>query len=227
MMENQNIKILVADDHTLVRQGIIRLLQDHKGFVVVAEAENGEDLVEKYFKFFPDLMLVDIAMPVKNGIQAIEEIQKIAPKAKALFLSMNEGPEYVYKVLKSGGMGLLNKNILDGELALAIKKVCSGEKYFGSKWDEKSLKKLLEDYEAEKEIETGKNKIELNYREEQILKLIVSGATSKEIAEEVDVSKKTVDYYRANIIKKTEAKSQVDLIKFGLEYFEKKNKPGI
>lgn len=225
MMENQSIKILVADDHTLFRQGIIRLLYDHKGFLVIAEAENGEDLVDKYFKFFPDLMIVDIAMPGTSGIRAIEEIHKISPDAKALFLSMYDAPEYVYKVLKSGGMGLLNKNILDSELVYAIEKVCAGEKYFGGRWNENSLKKLVKDYEADEQKITDTNKIELNFREEQVLKLIVAGSTSKEIGEEVDISKKTVDYYRANLIRKTEAKSQADLIKFGLEYFGKKNNP--
>lgn len=222
-MENQSIKILVADDHTLFRQGVIRILQDRKKFIVVAEADNGNDLVEKYFQSFPDLMLVDIAMPGITGIKAIEEILKIAPKAKALFLSMYDAPEYVYKVIKSGGMGLLNKNILDGELIYAIEKVYAGEKYFGAKWNDKNIKQLMEEYDAVSETEKNKNNVELNFREEQILKLILDGLTSKEIAEEIDVSKKTVDHYRASILRKIDVNTQADLIKFGLEFFRKKN----
>ena len=105
-MKNQVIKILVADDHTLFRQGVIRLLEDRKDFSVVAEAENGNELIEKYFIYYPDIMLADIAMPELTGIQAVQQILKNAPDAKALFLSMYDAGEYVYKVIKSRWNGI-------------------------------------------------------------------------------------------------------------------------
>lgn len=220
-MKNQVIKILVADDHTLFRQGIIRLLEDKKEFSVVAEAENGNELIEKYFIFNPDIILTDIAMPELTGIQAVLEILKNDPNAKALFLSMYDAGEYVYKVIKSGGMGLVNKNILEEELFLAIDRVCKGKTYFGDKWEKDDLEKLIFDYEKKADNKFS-FKIDLNFREEQILQMIIDGATSKEIAEKILISKKTVDYYRSNLIRKFDIKTQIELAKCGIEYFESK-----
>jgi DNA-binding NarL/FixJ family response regulator len=222
-MKNRAIKILVADDHTLFRQGIIRLLEDRKDFSVIAEAENGSELVEKYFIFYPDIMLADIAMPELTGIQAVQEILKRDRNAKALFLSMYDAGEYVYKVIKSGGMGLINKNILEDELFLAIEKVWIGAKYFGSKWTDEKIKQLIYDYERKTDEETNIN-IGLNFREEEILQMVIDGATSKEIADRMQLSKKTIDYYRSNLLRKFDIKTQIELVKCGIKYFEvKKN----
>lgn len=222
-MRPQVIKILVADDHTLFRQGVIRLLEDHKDYNVIAEAENGYDLIEKYFVHCPDIVLTDIAMPDLTGIQAVEEIIKRDRNIKALFLSMYDTEEYVYQVIKSGGMGLVNKNILDEELLLAINKVSNSEKYFGKNWSQLSLNNLVQDYEKKNRIETKYN-TDLNFREEQILQLIIEGVTSKDIAERMELSKKTIDYYRSNLLRKFDIKTQIELVKSGIKYFSgKKN----
>ena len=221
-MKNQVIKILVADDHTLFRQGIIRLLEDHKDFSVIADAENGIELIEKYFSVCPDIILADIAMPELSGIQAVQEILKRDRNAKALFLSMYDEGEYVYNVIKLGGMGLVNKNILEDELFLALEKVWAGERYFGSKWTEQDILRLIYDYEKKTDNDPNIN-IELNFREEQILHLVIDGATSKDIAEEIQVSKKTIDYYRSNLFRKFNIKTQAELIKCGILYFKLKN----
>jgi DNA-binding NarL/FixJ family response regulator len=221
-MKNQIIKILVADDHTLFRQGVIRLLVDNKDYSVVAEAENGKELIDKFFEYCPDIILVDIAMPVLTGIQGVQEILKCDPKAKALFLSMYDTAEYVYKVIKSGGMGLVNKNILGDELFFAIDKVSRGENYFGSKWSDEALDQLISDYER-KSIEESFFNIDLNFREEQILQMIIDGATSKDIADKMQLSKKTIDYYRSNLLRKFGIKTQIELAKCGIKHFEKKN----
>ena len=224
-MKNRVIKILVADDHTLFRQGVIRLLEDNKDFTVIAEAENGIELIEKYFYYHPDIILADIAMPGLTGIQSVQEILKQDAKAKALFLSMYDAGEYVYKVIKSGGMGLVNKNILEDELFLAIDKVHNGEKYFGSKWTAEALDQLFYDYEKKSEEDSYFN-IDLNFREEQILQMIIDGATSKDIADKMMLSKKTIDYYRSNLLRKFNIKTQIELAKCGIKHFEqKKEKP--
>ena len=225
-MKNQVINILVADDHTLFRQGIIRLLEDHKIFSVVAEAENGKELVDKYFELYPDIMLTDIAMPYLTGIQAVQEIHKSNPNAKALFLSMYDSGEYVYKVIKSGGMGLVNKNIVEDELFLAIDMVNNGEKYFGNKWNDKNLKQLIFDFEKRND-EDSSFDIELNFREEQILQMIIDGATSKDVAEQLELSKRTIDYYRSNLLRKFDIKTPVELAKCGIKYFELKKETPI
>lgn len=220
-MKKQLIKILVADDHTLFRQGIIRLLQDHSDYVVIAEAENGKEMIEKYFSHYPDIILADIAMPDLTGIQAAEEIFKRDRSAKALFLSMYDSEEYVYQVIKSGGMGLVNKNILDEELIFAITRVSNGEKYFGKKWNENSLRNLISDYEKKID-EESKFAVKLNFREEEILQLIIEGYTSKDIADKMQLSKKTIDYYRSNLIRKFNIKTLIELAKCGIKYFEAK-----
>ena len=220
-MKNQVIKILVADDHTLFRQGIIRLLEDHKDFSVVAEAENGIELIEKYFKIYPDIILADIAMPELSGIQAVQEVLRRDRSAKALFLSMYDEGEYVYKVIKSGGWGLVNKNILEDELFLAIEKVWAGEKYFGRKWTDKDLTQLINEYEKILD-ENHEFHIELNFREEQILQLVIAGEMSKDIAEKLQISRRTIDYYRSNLYNKFSTKTQAELIKSGILYFDVK-----
>ncbi|HMN17530.1 MAG: response regulator transcription factor [Ignavibacteriaceae bacterium] len=221
-MRTETIKLLVADDHTLFRQGIIKLLEEHKEYEVIAEAENGKDLMEKYFKNCPDIILTDIAMPELTGIQAVEEILKRDRNAKALFLSMYDTEEYVYHVLKSGGMGLVNKNILDEELVYAISKVSNGEKYFGKNWNDASLSLLFQNFEK-KFNEEAKHLIDLNFREEQILQMIIEGNTSKEMADKMLLSKKTIDYYRSNLLRKFDIKTQIELIKYGILYFSKRN----
>jgi DNA-binding NarL/FixJ family response regulator len=220
MIQNRSIRILVADDHALFRQGIIRLLHDSRTIIVDGEAENGEELITKYFTLKPDIILVDIAMPVISGIEAVERILEKDPDARALFLSMYDNEDYIYKILKIGGMGLVNKNVRDGELYFAIEKVLNGEKYFSGKWTEENLKQLLNDYEASrgKSYESG---AALNFREEQVLKFISKGKKSTEIAAYLNLSKKSVDYYRSNLLHKLGLKTQAELIKYGISYFNK------
>jgi len=130
---------------------------------------------------------------------------------------MYDGDEYVYQVLKSGGMGLVNKNILEGELAYAIEQVYIGEKYFGSRWTTEKLQRLIKEYESNKITKTDGEK--LTYREEEVLKYINKGYTSVEIANKLKISKKTVDFYRSNIMRKFDLKGPNDLIIFSVNYF--------
>ncbi|MBK7378708.1 MAG: response regulator transcription factor [Ignavibacteriales bacterium] len=221
-MLNPVIKILVADDHTLFRQGVIRLLSDNQNFVVVAEAENGEELYKKYFQVKPDVVLADISMPDLSGIEAFEKIKAEDKSVKVLFLSMFESEDYVYETYKSGAMGLVNKNILEGELYFAIQNVYKGKKYFGSRWDELSLQKLVKDFEQSPKFA---NDSPTNYSEKEIkiLDLISKGLTSKEIAEQLFLSKKSIDYYRANLMRKADVKNKSELVKFAVNFIRKHN----
>ncbi len=222
MKLNQSIRILIADDHTLFRRGIIRILIDNKKLLVVGEAENGYELIEKYFNLKPDIIIVDIAMPKLSGIDAVGKILEKDSTAKALFLSMYEGEDYVYKVLKTGGLGLVNKNILDEELFHAIEKIYRREKYFGAKWTEECLEQLLRDYEAVSKGSKKFDEIKLNFREEQILELIIKGIKSKDIADKLNLSKKSIDYYRRTLLNKSGLNNAAGLIKFGIDYFNTK-----
>jgi two-component system, NarL family, invasion response regulator UvrY len=213
-----NIKLLIADDHNLFRNGIIKLLKEHQQIIVVGEAADGEETISKYFELSPDIILIDIAMPGMTGPAAVDKISEKDPKVKALFLSMYEGEEYVYRVLKSGGSGLINKSILEEELIVAIEIVCNGEKYFKGFWDETSLQNLIVEFESGKKFTVEPQEIKLNYREEQIFKFLYQGLNSSEMADKLNLSKKTIDYYRSCLMKKFNLKSSADLIRFALQH---------
>lgn len=222
-MQNTTIKILVADDHKLFRRGIVKLLEAHSNIYVISEAENGQQLLNEFFKVAPDIVLVDIAMPVMTGLEAVEKIKERDPKAKALFLSMFDNDEYIYKVLKSGGMGLINKNIMEGELIFAIEQVYNNRKYFRGKQNEDELEKLIEEFESHYD-KTAFQDTDISYREEQILKFLNEGLSSKDMANKLNLSKKTVDFYRSSIMKRFNLKTTTDLIRFSIKYFDRKGK---
>jgi DNA-binding NarL/FixJ family response regulator len=225
MKKNLTIKVLVADDHNLFRSGIIKLLSDHPNIYVLGEAENGPQLIQKYFDLYPDVVLADIAMPQMSGLEAVSLIKEKDQGVKALFLSMYDTDEYIYKVLKSGGMGLINKNIMEGELILAIEQVYNGEKYFRGKWNEHSLEKLFAEFEANTiQPALEKEDQELSYREEQVLRFLNQGFTSQDIAEKMNVSRKSVDYYRSSLMKRYKLKTTADLVRFAVQYFNREKK---
>ena len=218
MKENPTIKVLVADDHNLVRAGTIKILEEHKNIMVIGEAENGDELVRKYFELLPDLLLVDIAMPGITGLEAVAKIKEKNPAVKALFLSMHDGDEYIYKVLKSGGWGLINKNILESELIYAIECVNKDKKYFRGIEDEESLDKIIREFESTMDSKLSNKELSINYREEQILNFLKQGLSSQEMAENLNISKKTVDFYRSCLMKKFNLKSASDLVRFAIEF---------
>lgn len=220
-MPNPNsIRIVVADDHSLFRSGIISLLEDAAEIFVVGEAVDGSDLYDKYFELKPDVILVDISMPGVTGIEAIRKILARDPSAKALFLSMHEGEEYVYHILKSGGKGLISKNVMKGELVYAVKAVNSGKKYFGAYWTEEKLEDLKRKYSAGDgtQISTSLAEASLTQREIEILRLIGEGYTSNEIAARTELSKRTVDTHRIHLMSKLGIKSLPELIKYAIQY---------
>ncbi len=223
MKQNPKIKVLIADDHTLFRKGIIKILNELPQVFVIGEAENGEDLIKKYFELYPDVVLVDIAMPVMSGPAAINKILKRDPKAKALFLSMYDSEEYIYRVLECGGKGLISKNIVEGELTYALEAVFNGEKYFRGGWDDKKLEDLVKRFES-RQVDYPDSDDEINFREEQILKYINDGLSSKDMAEKLNISKKTIDFYRSSLMKRFDLKTPTELVRFAIKYFEDKEK---
>ncbi|HEX2867241.1 MAG TPA: response regulator transcription factor [Ignavibacteriales bacterium] len=221
-MPNPNsIRIIVADDHSLFRSGIISLLEDAAEIFVVGEATDGTDLYDKYFDLKPDVILVDISMPGMTGIEAIQKIRQKDPSAKALFLSMHEGEEYVYHILNSGGKGLISKNVMKGELVYAIKAVFTGKKYFGAYWTDERLEELKHKYSGDGGSgisHTVLAEAALTQREIEILKLIGEGYTSNEIALRTGLSKRTVDSHRIHLMGKLGIKSLPELIKYAIQY---------
>ncbi len=213
----KKIRILIADDHNIVRQSIVGLIESCDEMYVVGEAEDGNKLIEKYLHFKPDVVISDISMPRMSGLEAAEILLSKDPLAKVIFLSIYNTDEYIYKSLKVGALGLIGKDILKGELIEAIKTVAAGEKYFSGKMDEEieAIRKRYEDISLKG---TGSKIESLNHREKEVLKYISHGLTSEEIATKLYVSKRTVDVTRIALMEKLHVKTAHQLIRFAVEY---------
>ena len=215
---NRIIKILVADDHELFRKGIISLLIAENDIEIIGEANTGKDLISKYQKLKPDLVIADISMPELSGIEAVKILSEEDNKIKVLFLSMYGGEDYIYHCIKSGGSGLVNKDVPQNELIHAIKTVSEGKLYFGSDYTEDKIEDLLNNYE--KQLKTiSLNEIEyLTEKEVEILLLVSEGLTSNEIANKLFISKRTVDTHRTHMAQKLGLKSFPQLLKYAISY---------
>ena len=211
------IRVLIADDHQLFRQGMVKLLEESKEICVVGEAADGQALIHQYYICKPDIILSDISMPVKSGIEAVKKICESEKGVKALFLSMYSGDEYVYSVLEAGGKGLLNKNAMAGEVINAIRTVVDGEPYFIG-YTEESLLKLRRKY-MQASAKSNRASIEtLTDKEREVLMLIGDGLSSVQISEKMFISKRTVDSHRSKILDKLNIKSLPELMKAAVEY---------
>ncbi|HKI78651.1 MAG TPA: response regulator transcription factor [Ignavibacteriaceae bacterium] len=226
MKNEKNIRILLGDDHSLLREGITSILQNEKDLFIVGEAENGVELVDKYFKLKPDIVITDITMPKMSGTDASKKIKRKEPEAKILFLSMHEGEEYIYYTYKAGGSGLVNKNIIKGELIFAIRKVLNGEFYFGPDIDSNILGKIIESYSSDYNYLKNKYNLDISEREVDVLHLIGDGLSSTEIADKLGVGKRTIDTHRINLMQKLNLKNLPALIRFAVNFNQEfKDKP--
>jgi DNA-binding NarL/FixJ family response regulator len=217
MAMEKPIRLLIADDHQLFRSGINSLLNGFSDIVIIGEAQNGAQLVEKYFELIPDVILVDISMPEMNGIEALKMIKRRDKNVKAIFLTMFEGEEYIYSSMKVGAKGLLSKNTAKGELIYAIKSIYSDQKYFGKQYDDEKLKLIEKTFKGT----TAANLDEFVYltnKERQILEYISKGLTSHEIADKFNRSKKTIDHYRHKMMQRLKIKSLPEFISFAVKY---------
>ncbi len=212
------IRIFIADDHNSFREKLFAILEEENDFLVVGQAENGEELIRKYERTKPDLIISDISMPIKSGPDAIKEIRKSDKNIKVLFLSGYSGDDYIYSVINSGAHRFINKGADINELRLAIKEVAEGRHYFCGKSasDLDAIKKRFE-INLEKEYSIGNN-AKLTIIEEDILILISEYMSTDEIANKLKISPRTVESHRLNIIKKFKLKSIYELMKFSVEY---------
>lgn len=215
----KNIRILLCDDHTLVRSGFASLLKNVEGIYVISEAENGTEMIKKYYETHPDIIISDIAMPELTGIEAFNKIKETNPDVKILFLSVYYSEQYIYLTLKAGAMGLLNKSITRGELLFAINEVMEGRKYFGTEYNQQKLSALIKKYEHKKKIFLSN---ELSEFDDKLLFFISEGFTSEQIAEKLFVSKHTIDAHRVKIMEILNLKTGHDLHKYAILYTESK-----
>ena len=217
----EKIRILIVDDHTLFRKGIISMLADIPHIQFIAEAVDGNELITSYLSLKPDMILADIAMKPLKGTEAVQKLLEMGLEPKTLFLSMYSEEDSKLSCYLAGGMGLIGKDISKKELLLAIETVNSGQIYFGPDWTEEKIlslsKKLAASYK------NNISGIELKYlsvREKSILRAIVEGKTSLQIAEELSLGKRTIDSYRSNLFKKVNVKTLSELISYGLKHYE-------
>ena len=213
----QKIRLLLADDHNILRQGLVNMLEKYDDFCIVAEAEDGYSMINKYFKFHPDVVLCDIEMPGMNGLEAAQEILEKDKKAKIIFLSMHNSDEYVYKILQINASGLIPKEIIKNELVTAIRIVANGEKYFMGKSDQ-DVEKIKARFSNLKGVYESKKSLNLNALEGKILLLVAEGKTSQEIADILHKAKRTIDSSRAIIMNKLNLKTLPQLIKYAVQF---------
>lgn len=207
-----SITIIIADDHDIIREGIKSVLSMRPEYKVCAEASNGEDAVELVSKFKPDILLLDISMPKLSGLEVIQRVKRVSAKTKVIVITVHKMGAYVLKALRSGVSGYINKENVVEELIPALTQVTRGKTYLGS-----SVSDYLADMLDESKKETLSYTKILNERELDVLRLVAEGKTSKEIANVLFLSRRTVENYKNNMLKKLNLHKTSDLIKYAIE----------
>jgi DNA-binding NarL/FixJ family response regulator len=216
------IRILLADDHPLVRSGLIKLLEPFKEFIIIGEASDGEEAVAMTKKLEPDVVVIDLSIPKLSGVEATKIIRKNFPSAKVLVLTMYDNEEYVYQILKSGAGGYMLKNSGRDELAAAIRAVARGDRFFSPRVSEIVMESYLRKSEGRNNLPMTDDDPTLTKREREILYYIAEGFNNSQIAEKLFISARTVETHRTNIMQKLDIHDAANLVRFALS---KKKKP--
>ena len=206
-----DLRILIADDHELMRRGVRSLLEAEAGWTVVGEAANGQELVEKTEKLRPDVVVLDISMPRLNGLEAAHRIKKILPEVKILILSMHDSEQMVRSVLDAGARGYIAKSDTARDLVIAIEALRRNKTFFTPKVDQLVLDSFLRSESTKKTLQDP-----LTSRQREIVQLLTEGKTSKEVATLLNLSIKTIETHRANIMKRLHCHSFSDLVFYAL-----------
>jgi two-component system, NarL family, response regulator NreC len=211
---SQKVRIVIAEDHTILREGLRSLLSSNPSFEIVGEAEDGREAIKCVEKFKPDLILTDLSMPRMNGMEAIKEIKRESPTTKVLVLTVHRAEEYILATFRAGADGYLLKDSTHAELVMAVKKVLSGKHYISPEISEKVIEGYLD---GRRTLKTKSSWETLTQREREILKLIAEGYKSKGIADDLCISVKTVEKHRANLMEKLDLHSIQALTVFAIE----------
>jgi two-component system response regulator NreC len=208
-----SIRILLADDHTILRAGLKMMLNAQPDMEVVGEAQDGRQALQEAQRLQPDIILMDITMPDMNGIEATKQLKKILPDVKVLILTMHEHEEYVFQALRAGASGYMLKEAADTDLISALRIIQSGQFYLSPT----AQSVMVGDYLQR--VRTGEEKdsySSLTEREREILKLVAEGYTNNQIAERLVISPKTVDTHRTHIMDKLNLHSRAELVKYAM-----------
>jgi DNA-binding NarL/FixJ family response regulator len=203
------IKILIVDDHAMLREGIRALLTLHKDIEVIGESSDGKEAVDKADELKPDIVILDIAMPGMDGLEAARRIKKKNPEIKILILTQHDNKEYILSAIKAGMSGYVPKRALASELVTAIHAVYEGNPFLYPN----AASALIEDYREHVNEETDDK---LTGRQREILKLIAEGHTSKAIGQMLNISLKTVQGHRAKVMEKLVIHNRTELIKYAM-----------
>lgn len=206
------IRVAIADDHALVREGLRRMLSGSDVINVIGEASNGAEAIDMVQELEPDVLLLDITMPVKDGIEATTEITSLPVKTRILILSMHSDEQYALRTLRAGASGFISKGARLEELLKAITDVRDGNRY---------LPEHIAKSFAEKHIQPDSDKPLaelLSKREFQVMNYLASGMTNREIAKLLDISVKTVDTHRGHVLKKLKLRNNSDITRFAIQH---------
>ncbi|MCC5940389.1 MAG: response regulator transcription factor [Balneolaceae bacterium] len=209
-----NIKVLLADDHKIVRDGIKLMLEPEVGIDVVAEANNGVEAIEKLKDVLIDIVIMDINMPEMDGITATKQIKKVYPDVKVLALTMSNDDLHIRQMIQAGASGYIMKSAGRVELKDAISSIMNGKHYFS----DEATHSIMMDLVKGKGKPTSPDSVHITDRELEILELIVQEFTNQEIAEKLFISSRTVDAHRRNLLQKTGARNTAGLVKYAFQH---------
>jgi two-component system response regulator NreC len=206
----KKIRILLAEDHAMVREGLKLLIDSQPNMQVIGEAENGQAAVERSQQLMPDIVLMDVSLPEMNGLKATEKLRRECPHIKVVALTRHKDQGYLHEVMRAGAAGYVLKQNTAGELIHAIEAVAAGGNYL----DPAIAGKLIERYIGGQAKMNSETQGELSPREAEVLRLIAWGYSNKEIAARLDISIKTVEAHKAKSSRKLGLQSRIDIVRF-------------
>ncbi len=209
----KNLRILIADDHDLMRRGVKSLLQSHPGWEVCAEAHTGREAVSKAEEMKPDVVIMDISMPELNGIEAARRVRKVAPNAEVLILSVHYSDQLIREILDAGVRGYMIKSDSDGDLVAAVETLAQHKPFFTPRATEVILSNFSSAAHSEPLELIGDR---LTSREREIVQLLAEGKSSKEVASSLCISVKTAETHRANIMRKLQLHTVSELVRYAV-----------
>jgi two-component system, NarL family, nitrate/nitrite response regulator NarL len=215
---SNTIRVVIADDHVFVRDGIKSLLESEENIIVIAEATDGLEAVKAVDSYQPDLLIVDIRMPNMTGIEVVDKLRSEGNFVKIIVLSMHDSEEYVLKSIKAGADGYLLKGSSKEEFLKALHAVVNGGKYFSGDISSILISQLTSTLTPAESNPLIDQEMLITKREKEILKLLLSGKGNKEIAEALDISKRTAEVHRFNLMKKLKVKNLIELSNKATEY---------
>ena len=205
------IKVLLADDHSIVREGLRRVLEDSNEIEVIAEAADGETALDKAMNTKPDVAVIDISMPGMDGLEVVTRLKSYCSDVPVLVLTMHDEAQYVIRAIEAGAMGYVTKQSAPEQLVAAVKKIHAGGRYLTEKASEALALRVIRGAKTQTLTES------LSMRELQVLRKLALGATNREIAVSYNISVKTIDTYRSRILKKLNLRNNAELSRYAIQ----------